>query len=51
MKLKENNFCRHFWGLQNYYYTLHQWRAVTSETGHATGIRKTGHAIGYFMDS
>ena len=27
------------------------WRVVTSETGHATGIQKAGHAIEYFMGS
>ena len=31
--------------------TLFQWRGVTSETGHATGMPKTGHAIEYFMGS
>ena len=28
---------------------VRQWRAVTSETGHATGTPKTSYAIGYFM--
>ena len=31
--------------------TVQLWRAVTSETGHATGMLKTGHAIVYFISS
>ena len=29
----------------------YQWHAVTSETGHATGMPKTGYAIRYFLGS
>ena len=37
--------------LHNIAYSVYvtQWRAVTSETGHAIGMPKSGHAIGYFM--
>ena len=31
--------------------TIKQWCEVTFETGHATGMPKTGHAIRYFMGS
>ena len=30
---------------------INQWRAVASETGHAIGMPKSVHAIGYFMGS
>ena len=34
---------------RSYCITLNHWRAVTAETGHATGVPKAGHAIGYNM--
>ena len=40
------NCCFH-----SFYLRVFPWHAVTSETGHATGMPKTGHAIWYFMDS
>ena len=31
--------------------SLQQWCAVTSETGHAAGMPKTGHTIMYYLGS
>ena len=33
------------------YVCILQWRAITSDTGHATSMPKAGHAIGYIMGS
>ena len=49
METMAKSYC--YLGYFNFCSGIYQWRAVTSETGHATGMPKSGRATRYFIGS